>query len=238
LALRLLVYVSYTSAESPLCDRHIGTRPIFLCRPGQTILGITTDGEDYVARDKVDASDPNFLDNSTGSKRKNLRGDTLGPNGLKFRTDLLDFCYEEAHVFMLKRASVHDMAYTGTSISGLATNPHMVMSEKKDPFPLRILTSTMPRAADTVNWDDYQFGINQRSNLNPLDKGDFAGMELEDIRKKNPRWYSKLEKDPFATRYVDPARNVKHALFALLILCTFDALYRCLDFLVASRIAI
>jgi 6-phosphofructo-2-kinase / fructose-2,6-biphosphatase 2 len=49
---------------------HIGSRPIFLCRPGQTISGILTDGEDYVARSKVDPHDPRFLDMSATTKRK------------------------------------------------------------------------------------------------------------------------------------------------------------------------
>jgi 6-phosphofructo-2-kinase len=49
---------------------HIGSRPIFLCRPGQTISGIQTDGEDYVARSKVDPHDPRFLDMSATTKRK------------------------------------------------------------------------------------------------------------------------------------------------------------------------
>ena len=56
----------------------------------------------------------------------------------------------------------------------------------------------MPRAADTVNWEN--FTANQKSNLNPLDKGDFAGMELDEIKKLNPAWYEKLEEDPFRTR--------------------------------------
>lgn len=187
---------------------HIGTRPVFLCRPGQTISGITTDGEDYVARNKIDSKDPRFMDMSSRSKRKSFRGDSLGPAGKQFREDLLDFCYDEAHSFMFKRASVRDMADTGTSLTGLAQPEGVVYrgsmeenrSEHREPFPLRIMTSTMPRAIDTANWEDYQFRINQMSNLNPLDKGDFAGMELEEIKKVNPAWYEKLERDPFGTR--------------------------------------
>ena len=196
---------------------HIGTRPIFLCRPGQTISGILTDGEDYVAQRRIDPSDPRFLDMSVTTKRRSLRGDTLGPNGKRFQAALLDFCYDEAHAFMHKRASVRDMAATGTSISGLTPLPGGVQSYQKDginlqtsydsaaseevlPFALKVMTSTMPRAVDTVTWEDYELPINQMSNLNPLDKGDYAGMELEDMRKENPAWYEKLEKDPWETR--------------------------------------
>jgi hypothetical protein len=199
---------------------HIGTRPVFLVRPGQTLSGILTDGEDYVALKKIDPSDPQFLDLSMGAKRKSLRGDSLGPSGEKFRKDLLDFCRDEVHLFMMARRSVRDMAPTGTSISGLrstfgkdnqqhhAVNDHHEdhdhhhdHHDRRELFPLRILTSTMPRAADTVRWDDWDFPINEMSNLNPLDKGDFAGMELSDVKDENPSWYSKLEKDPFGTRY-------------------------------------
>lgn len=196
---------------------HIGTRPVFLCRPGQTISGIFTDGEDYVARDRIDYSDPRFLDLSHRARRKSMRGDKLGPTGEDFRQHLLDFVYDEAHSFLMRRASVHDMAYTGTSISGLAASTfsqdsqdpkHVIKQprsaddeiEYREPFPLKILTSTMPRAVDTVAWPEYDFPINQLSNLNPLDKGDFAGMELEEIREFNPEWYEKLERDPYLTR--------------------------------------
>jgi hypothetical protein len=199
---------------------HIGTRPVFLCRPGQTSSGIYTDGEDYVSIDKSNMDDASFLDLSSRAKQKNVRGDGLGRTGVRFRQELLDFCYEEAHSFMFRRASVHDMAYTGTSISGLApaelltsvgshenfedleddlyAEPH----DHKDPFPLKIMTSTMPRALETVNWEEYEFSVTQISNLNPLDKGDCSGMELEEAKKFNPSWYDKLAKDPYNTRYV------------------------------------
>lgn len=185
----------------------------------QTISGILTDGEDYVNRNKIDVADPRFHNMSNRNKRKSLRGDTLGPTGQQFREDLLAFCAEESYDFMARRASVRDMAHTGTSMSGLAPGPssqfqqpqhdpdddyvigHRESVTNREPFPLRIYTSTMPRAADTVNWDD--FAVNQKSNLNPLDKGDYAGMELDEVQKLNPAWYEKLEKDPFVTRYVN-----------------------------------
>ena len=195
---------------------HIGTRPVFLCRPGQTISGIFTDGEDYVARDRIDYSDPRLMDLSHRARRKSIRGDKLGPTGEDFREQLLDYVYNEAHAFLMKRASVHDMAYTGTSISGLASSTFSQdgaqdnnnnkqqraadESEYREPFPLNILTSTMPRAVDTVTWPEYDFPVNQLSNLNPLDKGDFAGMKLEETRELNPEWYEKLERDPYMTR--------------------------------------
>lgn len=63
-----------------------------------------------------------------------------------------------------------------------------------------IASHAVCRAIDTVNWEEFEFKINQMSNLNPLDKGDFAGLELEEIKHVNPKWYAKLEDDPFGTR--------------------------------------
>jgi 6-phosphofructo-2-kinase len=221
---------------------HIGTRPVFLCRPGQTISGICTDGEDYVHRGKQQSKSELAEEDrarwhslSRSQQRKSLRGDTLGPHGQEFRRDLLEFLADEGHQFMVKRASVRDMAQTGTSISGLRPGPgghpgrgdwdhppdlttipesrsHASTSE---PFPLRIYTSTMPRAADTVAWEEdgeAEFTPIQRSNLNPLDKGDFAGLELDEIREMNPAWFAKLERDPYNTRYVIVLSNVEFLL--------------------------
>ncbi len=184
---------------------HIGTRPVYLCRPGQTMSGIVTDGEDYVATNSIDPSDPRFLDMSTKTRRRSMRGDSLGPNGTKFRERLFDFCYQEVREFVAKRASVRDNVFTGTSISGLAISSAPSADgtySRNDPFPLKLITSTMPRAVDTVRWDDNEFSITQMSNLNPLDKGDFVGKEIDEWKSFDPAWFAKLERDPFGTRCV------------------------------------
>ena len=198
---------------------HIGSRPIFLVRPGETISGLATDGEDYVHRNNpsIDTKDPRFLDISTRTRKRIMRGDTLGPSGKKFKAELLDFMIEEVQLFLNRRASVQDQTDTGTSISGIEKVRYNYPSETTDneqegntlssddpdcwSFPLRVLTSTMPRALDTVVWDDNRnISITQMSNLNPLDKGDYVGMELEEIREKNPEFYKALEDDPYGTR--------------------------------------
>jgi len=73
------------------------------------------------------------------------------------------------------------------------------------PFPCHIMSSTMPRALQTVGWERtgqlMPYPIEILSNLNPLDKGDFTGMELEDLAVKNPAWYNRLVADPFYTRF-------------------------------------
>lgn len=68
-------------------------------------------------------------------------------------------------------------------------------------FPCYILTSIMPRAIQTATWDNLPFEMNHVSNLNPIDKGDFMGLEMEEIAEYHPEWYSKLSKSPFTTRY-------------------------------------
>jgi hypothetical protein len=166
---------------------HIGTRPIYLCRPGQTVSGIITDAEDYVNRTRINLDDFDFK-NAT-EQRRGLRGDTLGPNGQRFSQELLEFCTKEAQTYRNRRASVRDLcSFAGTSGAG------EFMKE-----PLRIYTSTMPRAYETVAWEGYE--VSQKSNLNPLDKGDFAGVELEHIKTSNPEFYDELESDPYTTRY-------------------------------------
>ena len=178
---------------------NIGTRPVFLCRPGQTLYDITTDGEDYVA--KVELKDTAMLNMSAHSKKRLLRGDTLGPSGKNFSDSLYNFVYDEGTEFLERRASTMDMANTGTSISGLAPAMYAEQSGRDPPFPIKIFTSTMPRAVETVRWeDDYDFVVEELSNLNPLDKGHFAGKELEEIHSFDPSWYGRLEKDPFRTR--------------------------------------
>jgi 6-phosphofructo-2-kinase len=178
---------------------NIGTRPIFLCRPGQTLSDISTDSDDYVSH--VNLNDSAVLNMSSHSRKRLMRGDRLGPIGKRFSDALYDFLFEEGMDFLLKRSSVMDMAATGTSISGLATyNQALETESRRPPFPVKIYTSTMPRAAETVRWEEFDFKIDELSNLNPLDKGDFAGKELEELQETNPSWYRKLEKNPFATR--------------------------------------
>lgn len=178
---------------------NIGTRPIFLCRPGQTLSDIPTDSDDYVS--SANFNDSVYLNMSQHSKKRLMRGDRLGSTGKKFSDALYDYVFEEGMDFLLKRASIMDMAQTGTSVSGLAGFQQQQEPESgRPPFPLKIFTSTMPRASETVHWEEYDFKIEQLSNLNPLDKGDFVGKELEEVQETNPSWYQKLEKSPFTTR--------------------------------------
>lgn len=138
---------------------NIGTRPVFLCRPGQTLSDIASDQDDYWTGIGTSRS---FLDLSKHTQKRLLKGDHLCPQGQRFSEALYDFVEEESLEFLRKRASVVDMVETGTSISGLvpAYDPNV-------PFPLKTYSSTMPRAVETCAWDDIDHPVNELSTLNP-----------------------------------------------------------------------
>jgi len=162
---------------------HTGSRPIYLCRAGETS-----------AMHSYIMSQENGGNHPTSTKR--MRGDSLGQRGLLFRDALCKFVEKEGVEFMhTKKVTVihpRDMA-TGTSISGLK-GPSS--SASLQPF---LMSSTMPRALETASWG-LPIPVKDVSNLNPMDLGDFAGMDLEEIRELHPDWYEQLERDPFYTR--------------------------------------
>lgn len=179
---------------------NVGTRPIFLCRPGKTPHSVRMDGEDNVCR----SDDSSNLDASTSGLNRKFKGEKLGRHGIEFRTALEAFMASESMAFALAQKAIasHPSLYTGTSVTGLSSFEHEVGLDGHElAFPLTIFTSTMPRAADTATWEQFQFPVGMKSSLNPLDKGDFAGMELEQIAVLDPVWYAKLEADPYTTRF-------------------------------------
>ena len=174
---------------------NVGTRPIFLCRPGRTPHNIPTDSEDYVSELDLSGHGSNNM--------KKMKGEKLGREGLMFRDALASFVVEEGREFMRRRNQVAftQSLNTGTSRSGLVTfQDETDRAGEEHEAPLTVMTSTMPRAVETVIWGDQQVEIDAMSNLNPLDKGDFAGLELEEIQSQDPAWYARLEQEPFLTR--------------------------------------
>jgi len=186
---------------------NIGTRPVFICRAGQTM-------------------------NESERSTRNLgmsRSENLGKEGRAFRDAMFSYMKKECLEFIRRRqkAAFSPDLDTGTSISGslnkggFGSHGNLASlnktSEDEDeyvgtdgltplPFPCHIMTSTMPRAIQTVGWinqvgEVVPYPIEILSNLNPLDKGDFTGMELEDIAVKSPTWYNQLVADPFYTRF-------------------------------------
>ena len=146
---------------------NIGTRPIFLCRPGQTLSDISTDHDDYVTAVNMSLGSNDFSNLSRNTQKRLLRGDSLGPQGKKFSEALYDFVCEESMDFLRKRASVCDMSETGTSISGVVPAFSATTIGSNSQFPLKIYSSTMPRAVETVCWDESDFPVDELSTLNP-----------------------------------------------------------------------
>lgn len=176
---------------------NVGTRPVFLCRPGKTPHIARADSEDYVCR-----SDSKGSDLSNHNNRKG-RAEKLGPTGIRFRDALEEFIAAECTDFLQKQQEIasHPSLYTGTSLTGLSSYRQEVGLDGNElPFACTILCSTMPRSADTVMWETLPFPVAMNPHLNPLDKGDFEGMELDEILREDPKWYARLEADPYSTR--------------------------------------
>jgi predicted kinase len=173
---------------------NIGTRPIFLCRPGQTAS---------LKREGSISSFSSFV-SSSRSKGRNVRkasSNPLGSMGHNFRDKLCDFIKSEGTAHMTKRNSIIGPSLnTGTSITGIMDAKYESTTGFEPPFPCKVMSSTMPRAVETAQWPLLPFPVTQLSCLNPLDKGEFSGMELNEICEMDPEWYSDLEKDPFHTR--------------------------------------
>ncbi|KAL9181849.1 hypothetical protein ACHAXT_012192 [Thalassiosira profunda] len=185
-----------------LMSWNIGTRPVFVCRAGQTM---------------------NEAERATLNCAMS-QSENLGKQGRAFRDALFSYMRVECLEFINRR---HNAAFspdlnTGTSISGLVnrgftshTNLAALDSQHTEvevdyvgsdgvtplPFPCHIVSSTMPRARQTVDWEGMPYPVEMLSNLNPLDKGDFTGKELEDLAVKHPEWYNQLVADPFYTRF-------------------------------------
>ena len=192
-----------------------GSRPIYLCRAGETKAM-----EEYVKQ----SSHNNGL-SSPFMKVKRKRSDPLGGRGYQFRDALGDFIEQEGLQFMKTN---HPSVHTGTSIAGLYEESSKGQNEAdastdgntvehtpaKLPFPCLVMSSTMPRAVETATWEKHPFPIKDVTNLNPLDMGDFSGMDLASIQEEDSEWYEQLKKDPFHTRYVNT--NVSLFTFGVL----------------------
>jgi len=214
-----------------LMSWNIGSRAIYLCRSGETDKSGIINGIDINGSPR-------------GERRKITRGEVLGPRGLKFRDCLEDFIACEGIEFSRRKSCAMAFAPknrdTGTSITGVALPPVMtkksVSSSASEGFSCHLMTSTMPRAVQTATWDHFPFPIEELPNLNPLDKGDFTGMELEEIKEKHPSWYKMLEKDPFLTRF--PGGECYGDLIHRLETCIIDMEQQVNMVLVVSHVSV
>lgn len=167
---------------------NIGTRPIFLCRAGKTL-------------DEDGSVTTPSKGNEQSKKRIFLRGANLGLDGARFRDALRNYVETAGLEWMKKRSEMFSVSLrTGTSISGGQSLDKVGNSALT--FPCKIMASTMPRSWQTVLWDGLSpHDVTVCSNLNPLDKGDFAGMELDEVKQDHSQWHEKFEKNPYNTRF-------------------------------------
>mmetsp|Transcript_34698 Transcript_34698/g.75935 ORF Transcript_34698/g.75935 Transcript_34698/m.75935 type:complete len:699 (-) Transcript_34698:139-2235(-) len=230
-----------------LMSWNIGSRPIYICRAGQTANVPTVDSSGSLSSEKEeeekDCSTPDTQGSTdfgtvevAGGKGMRppvpchpstsgaalSRGGNLSDKGAAFRDALCDFIWDEGREFMAKRSKAINFT-TGTSRDGIASATEYWEEDLREsmrgvnvedddldddfdhdeglPFPCHVMSSTMPRAVQTATWEDLPYPVEVLSNLNPLDKGDFTGYELEEIAEFAPDWYARLEEDPFRTRF-------------------------------------
>ena len=189
---------------------NIATRPVYLCRPA------------------ADTSSSNGTfgiptQMNTSSKRRQTlvmaKKEDLDDVGKQFKNALFRFMRKECMEFderrkneiaKPKKKNRGTLLNTGGGFGNPSSNLLRDLSkfdlddnadeEDGEPFPCHIATSTIPRACQTVAWKDMP--SKALSNFNPIDKGEFTGLSMEDIAQKDPEWYEEYENDPFYTRYV------------------------------------
>ena len=180
-----------------------GSRPVFLCRAAETKAMERYRVEEQRKKAQQEKLGLEFTSKDKFEAMVRMRSDRLGERGLKFRSALCDYIEKEGIEFMNRKNTnvAHPSKMdTGTSISGLYEERDRAFeSESQEPFPCLVMSSTMPRAVETATWR-HHFHVKDVSNLNPLDMGDFAGMDLAGIREKHPEWYEQLKREPFHTR--------------------------------------
>jgi broad specificity phosphatase PhoE len=193
---------------------HIGDRPIYFCRAGKA------SGHDEEASFHLSGrSEESGSSASSRVKRRTVavQSQGLGVQGTSFRDVLCNFMLRE-DVKPLRNTRRN--SGVGTSLisstgldptflaslleEGVDKSEGLVSFSKKPSFPCFIMTSTMPRAIETVTWHDSSLPlltIRQVPTLTPLDKGDFSGMDMEECKLEDPEWFERMEKDIFRTRF-------------------------------------
>eukprot|EP00520_Triparma_pacifica_P014985 CAMPEP_0118649680 /NCGR_PEP_ID=MMETSP0785-20121206/9831_1 /TAXON_ID=91992 /ORGANISM="Bolidomonas pacifica, Strain CCMP 1866" /LENGTH=620 /DNA_ID=CAMNT_0006541981 /DNA_START=467 /DNA_END=2325 /DNA_ORIENTATION=+ len=173
---------------------NIGTRPIWLCRAGETeecsVKGRSRDAHlserGAELRDKLGV----FVRERSMRWKKEVdgQGDYMPSMGMVDENDTKP------------SSSDKKLGKKFSNFHGVRLGSGVAVVEGSDAAPCKIISSTMPRAYETANYESSCW-VEQSSHLNPLDKGDFTGMEMGGIKKEHPEWYKKLEKDPFRTRF-------------------------------------
>lgn len=239
---------------------HVGNRPIWFCRAGQTLTEEKLRKGLGTKSPSVSSHSTPISNNSVHSRSGLRRGDTLGNKGIQFRDALSKFFAEEGINFMYEnnddngpKMNIGTSSGVGPSLmnsiraSSIAAGIVLGSSSEDEDcsdtsgesyldFPCKIMCSTMPRALETVTWERTYFEVEQYSNLNPLDKGDYAGCEIEDIKEIYPVWYQKLEQDPYNTRF--PGGESYKDLVNRLESCLIDMEQQVSPVLVVSHVSV
>lgn len=186
---------------------NIGTRPVYLCRPAADTSSGTGGrfnqlGRSRSARQTLVVSRKESLDDVGEAFRDALR---------KFmRQECLDFAErrrKEKESKSLPKTRRNRGTLSGGGFGGMNQLSKSLSQfgldeeDEDDPFPCHIATSTMPRARETVEWKDMP--VKALSNFNPLDKGEWNGLSMEDIAEMEPEWHERYSADPFYTRYAN-----------------------------------
>lgn len=209
---------------------NIGTRPIYLCRPAAELPSVESagsrDDDDIDAGYHGGAAFQTLRGAKTQVTRR-TRGTLiqskvqhLDDAGVGFRDALCEFMRKECLDFADRRRKeiakpkqgrkgrgslltvVHGVGgFENTQLSRSISTFGLDAEDADEdaPFPCHIATSTIPRARETVAWKNMP--SKALSNFNPLDKGGFTGLTMEEIEEKDPEWYGRYVKDPFYTRF-------------------------------------
>ena len=130
---------------------------------------------------------------------------------------LFRFIYEKELV-MNEKMDLADCTLNGKKITKVDDLPNLSLPSSqmqdensrrlfKDKAPqtashLRIMTSTLPRAIETVApFAERGIGVESYSSLNLLNKGSCHGSSIADLRTSQPALYDEWQKDPFSCRF-------------------------------------
>lgn len=204
---------------------HTSSRPIYLTRAGETeAMGAYSkqqqnesnkDKAKFLAAkrrksDRLSARGRRFRDalsefiEKEGVEFMHRRNGTLThPTAIHTGTSISGLNEERDHTFdytMKSKTEDHHSPHKPVSMDD--SEASSCGSNSSGPsYPCLVMSSTMPRAIETATWKTNLLLVKDISNLNPLDMGDFAGMDLSTIQKEHPEWYEQLQREPFYTRF-------------------------------------
>jgi len=164
------------------------------------------------------------------------RAGRIDIHGRKFRDALSAYFYGECTDFAIPLHEEGRAANCLHQSSSIYIPPKKNLKKPENSCVGKILCSTMPRSVETATWDDRQLPMDIVSNLNPLDKGEFNGMELHEIEKADPSWHAKFTADPYNTRY--PGGECYHDLINRLESCVIDMEQQVVPVLVVSHVSV